>query len=145
MRPFVDRAPRRFMRDISHEAKHTFHHESVHVARNSMTKSVNYTMTLADCGKRTYIDTDAVVITLPATVAGATFEFVNAGNDGVVGFALSPAAADQIQGVGLTAADNKDLINTKATAKKGDLVQIVGDGTNGWIVQVLHGTWAREA
>lgn len=145
MRTFVDRTIRRFLRDVKAESQFIFFRECKHNSRFSMTKSANYTMTLADSGKRTYIDTDGVVITLPATVAGVTYEFVNAGADAAVGFNVSPGAVDLIQGCDITPLDNKDLINTKATAKKGDLLRIVGDGTNGWMIQDLHGTWAREA
>lgn len=109
------------------------------------TKSANYTMTEGDSGYITYIDTDAVVITLPATVVGYTYTFVNAGGDGAVAITLSPNASDKIMGAGLTAADNKDLINTKATARRGDSVTLIGDGVNGWFVQRMTGTWAREA
>lgn len=110
----------------------------------AQTKSANYTMTAADSGFVTYIDTDAKVITLPSTAAGLTYTFVNAGADGTVAINISPAAIDQIQGCGLTAADDKDLINTKATAKLGDSVTIVGDATGGWIIQSMVGTWVRE-
>lgn len=113
----------------------------------SQTKSANYTMTEADSGKTTYIDTDGVVITLPAAGAGIfyNYRFVNVGEDGQVGFSISPNAADKIMGIGLTSADNKDLINTKATAKKGDTVEIFGDGVNGWIVSYAAGQFDREA
>lgn len=116
------------------------------LGRQAQTKSANYTMTAADSGYVTNIDTDSVVITLPATAAGLTYTFRNAGtSNGVVGFNLSPNAVDQIQGIGLTAADNKDLINTKATARVGDEVTLVGDGGAGWVVTNCVGTWAREA
>lgn len=55
----------------------------------TQTKSSNYTMAEGDSGKTTYVDTDAVVITLPATVVGMTFTFVNAGADGTVGFFIA--------------------------------------------------------
>lgn len=119
--------------------------ELKHHYQVTQTKSANYTMTAADSGYVTYIDTDAITITLPATAAGLSYTFVNAGPDAGVALTLSPNAADKIQGCGLSAADNKDLINTKATARKGDLVRIVGDGTDGWIIQEMRGTWAREA
>lgn len=109
------------------------------------TKSADYTMTAADSGYVTYIDTDAKTITLPSTAAGLTYTFVNAGAAGAVAINISPAAADKIQGCGLTAADNKDVINTKATAKFGDMIRIVGDATDGWIIQEMVGVWAREA
>ncbi len=86
-----------------------------------------------------------MVITLPATVVGMTFTITNSAADGAAGVSVSPNAIDKIMGVGLTSADNKDLINTKATARTGDSVTLVGDGVNGWYVQKLTGTWAREA
>lgn len=132
-------------RDTGTLHKVTFDQEVVHAHAASQTKSATYTMTPADSGYLTYIDTDAFIITLPATAAGLSYTFVNAGADGAVLVSISPNASDKIQGVGLTAADNKDLLNTKATAKKGDLVKLVGDGVDGWLVQALNGTWAREA
>ncbi len=111
----------------------------------SQTKSANYTMTAPDSGKETIIDTDAKTITLPATVVGYTYKFVNGGADGAVAINISPNASDKIMGAGLTSADNKDLINTKTTAMKGDYVVLVGDGAIGWYVQEMVGTWAREA
>jgi hypothetical protein len=123
----------------------TYYREVKHAAQKAQTKSADYTMTAADSGIVTYVDTDAKVITLPSTAVGLTFTIVNAGADGAVGVSISPAAADKIQGAGLSAADNKDLINTKATAKKGDAVTLVGDGADGWFIQSMHGTWAREA
>lgn len=133
--------------DIVIDDNLVFGREVRHAYQVSQTKSGNYTMTAADSGYITYIDTDAVVITLPATVVGYTYTFVNAGADGAVGFSISPNASDQIAGVGLTAADNKDIVNTKATARRGDMVRIVADGTAGvgWIIQEMRGTWAREA
>lgn len=113
--------------------------------RVQQVRSANATLAVADSGKLTLVDTDAVVLTLPATLAGLTFTIVNIGADGAVQVSLSPNAIDAIQGVDLTVTDNKDLINTKATAKRGDMVTIVGDGTVGWVVQEIVGTWAREA
>ncbi len=113
-------------------------------AESQQTKSADYTITAADSGRLTFVDTDAVVITLPATAAGLTVIVENAGADAAVGLSISPNASDKIQGAGLTAADNKDIVNTKATAKKGDRVVLVGDGVDGWFIQQIVGTWARE-
>lgn len=122
----------------------TFSGDLIHSGIHRQTKSAPYTMAEGDSGQVTQIDTDGVVITLPATVAGMTFTLQNIGADGAVGFSVSPAALDKIMGAGLTSADDKDLINTKATAKKWDRVTLVGDGVNGWFVQDIRGTWARE-
>jgi hypothetical protein len=105
----------------------------------------NITLDAQDSGKVFYVTADAKTITLPATVAGLTFTIVNGGADGAILVTISPNENDRIQGCDLTSADNKDLLNTKATAKFGDKVKLVGDGTNGWLIQYLSGTWARQA
>lgn len=123
----------------------------------SVDVSANKTLALTDAGIVQNIVADAITITLPATSAGATFIIRNGGVKATNGPAgsvsnetvlvtVSPAAADKIQGgVAGTATDDKDLLNTKATSRVGDYVQIVGDGTDGWIVQSIAGTWARQA
>jgi hypothetical protein len=65
--------------------------------------------------------------------------------DGACAVTVSPAALDKIMGNGYTSADNKDIVNTKATAKKGDYVKLVGDGVNGWMIAEIRGIWAKEA
>jgi len=111
---------------------------------NSQTKSGAYTMTAADSGLITYVSATAV-ITLPATVVGYSFTFVNTGADGAVQISLSPAALDLISGIGLTAVDNKDVINTLATSKRGDSISIIGNGVDGWVITSAIGIWARQA
>jgi hypothetical protein len=125
---------------LTHSASH-LHHAN----RPVETKSANYTLDAQDCGKVIEVDTDAVVITLPSTAVGLFFTIVNSAADGVAKVSLDPAAGDKIMGNDLTAADNKDLINTKATAKKGDFVTLFGDGSLGWYIVDIGGTWAREA
>jgi len=109
------------------------------------TLSADTTVAAVDCGYRTYIDTDAKTITLPSTAAGLSYTFVNAGANGTVAVTVAPAAIDKFQGCGITAADNKAIINTKATAKLGDMIKIVADGVDGWIIQEMVGIWARQA
>jgi len=106
--------------------------------------SADKTLALADCGVIQLVDTDAKTVTLPATAPGLEYTIVNTGADGAVLVTISPQAADKISGAGLTPADNKDLLNTKATAKKGDFVTLLADGVDGWVVTRLAGTWARE-
>ena len=108
-------------------------------------KTANYTMVAADSGYTTASQLDGIVYTLPATSPGLTYTFVNMASDGAAALAISPAAADAFVGAGLTSAVNKDLINTKATQKRGDRVTIVGAAANQWTIQNLVGTWAREA
>lgn len=108
------------------------------------TKSDNYTVDAADSGKIIDVDTDAKAITLPATVVGLVVTIRNAGADGTVALNVDPNANDKIQGVDLAGTDDKDLINTKATAKKGDFVTLLGDGADGWWVVAINGTWVLE-
>lgn len=108
--------------------------------------TANKTLDQADSGVPQVVTADAVVVTLPATVAGLTYVIVNGSNrQGDVGVTVSPNASDQIIGNGFTAADDKDAINTKATARPGDKLVLVGDGVDGWFVQEVKGTWVREA
>ncbi len=110
------------------------------------TKSANYTVDAEDTGKVIFIDTDATTTTLPATAtAGDSITFVNIGADGAVAINLSPAATDKVHGPDLAGTDNKDLINTKATAKRGDYVVLTAGHADGWTVGEMKGTWATEA
>jgi hypothetical protein len=123
--------------------------------RQSTNISADTTLALTDCGVVQNVIADGKVITLPATTAGATFIIRNGGvpvTSGPAGsssnksvlVAISPNASDKIQGNGLSAQDNKDLLNTKATSAVGDEVTLVGDGTDGWLIQSIVGTWPRE-
>lgn len=108
-------------------------------------KSANYTVDAQDAGKWLWVDTDAVVVTLPAAEGIAAFRVGNIAAFGVSGVAISPNASDMIEGPDVSASDNKDLINTKATARRGDYVEIAYGDANGWSVARIRGTWAREA
>lgn len=114
-----------------------------------ITKTDSYTVLVTDSGAKFAIATDAKVFTLPSTARGLRYQFWNTGATTTTIITISPAAADGINGGGLAAsAVNKDLINTKATALYGDMVEIIGTGTAGtsaWIITKLIGTWAKEA
>lgn len=110
------------------------------------TKSANYTLDAEDTGKTIFVDTDAVVITLPSVADGLDgCTIVNIAAFGAALVELAPAAADKIHGPDITAADDKSLLNTKATARRGDLVRIGLGDADGYFVQHKIGTWAREA
>lgn len=109
------------------------------------TVSANKTLDIEDNGKAFFVDTDAVVVTLPAVATPVNCTIVNIGSFGAVKLSISPAAADKIQGPDLPGTDNKDLINTKATARRGDRVTLVTGDANGPIVATMRGTWATEA
>ena len=107
------------------------------------TLSDNKTIDVQDTGKIFYMDTDAKAITLPATAAGlGPMTFVNAGAFGTVIITISPNASDKIMGPDIAGADDQDLVNTKATARRGDFVTIQPDvAGNGWQVGAIKGTW----
>lgn len=109
-------------------------------------KTANYTVVITtDSGKTFTCKTDGVVFTLPAIAIGNTITFVNTAKDGQAGLTISPNAADGITYAG-SSTDDKDLINTKATAKQGDFVTLASlDGTVAWQVVAARGIWAKEA
>ena len=116
------------------------------VDSNAEIKTANYTVVItADSGKTLASTLDAIVYTLPSIAIGNTVTFVNMAEDGQAALNISPAAVDGITYAG-TAVDNKDLINTKATAKKGDFVTLASlDGVVAWQVVDVRGVWAKEA
>ncbi|MBI3991447.1 MAG: hypothetical protein HY350_04775 [Candidatus Omnitrophica bacterium] len=109
------------------------------------TVSADKTLDAEDSGKVFFVDTDAKVITLPAVEGMAGIKVVNIGAAGAVLVSISPNAADMIEGPDITAADNKDILNTKATAKRGDYVELEYSDANGWVIVDKKGIWAREA
>lgn len=110
-------------------------------------KTANYTVLASESGTTFMIDAADKVITLPSTAAGLRYRFITGPNGLSVGtgLSISPAAADQIIGNGLASTDNKDIINTGATDREGDMVELTGDGVDGWIITEVIGTWAAEA
>ena len=119
---------------------------SFFVDSNSTAKESAYTVVVTtDSGKTFTTVTDGMVFTLPAIAIGNTVTFVNMSPDASGSLAISPAAADGITYAG-SATDDKDLINTKATAKRGDSVTLASlDGVVAWQVVAVRGTWAKEA
>lgn len=118
--------------------------------------TANKALTIEDSGKTFMLATDALVITLPSTVRGLEYTFMNSGGDGNNIVTVSPAVADGVSGtvtlaaavVSLSGVVNKDLINTKATSISGDTATIVGTGiagTEAWLLKSSTGIWASEA
>ena len=98
------------------------------------------------------IATDALVMTLPAITAnniGMEFTFRNTGADGNNIITLSPASSDAFNGtiaaVQAGGVVDKDLINTKATANKGDWCTIKAIALTAWYITGGDGVWASES
>jgi hypothetical protein len=111
------------------------------------------TLTKDDSGKTFLVGTDALTITLPATIAGFHVTFINSGAAGNNIITISPQAADGIAGTITLAASvvtrvgtvDTDLVNTKATSTKGNAVSLVGTGVTGtgaWYITGSTGIWA---
>ena len=111
------------------------------------------TLSNTDSGTKYLVGTDALVITLPATKKGVEFTIINSGADGNNIITISPAVGDAIIGTIANASadsvsggvDGKDIINTKATANKGDRITLIGDGASGWYIVEGVGIWASQA
>lgn len=119
---------------------------SFFVDSNATAKEANYTViTTTDSGKTFTSETDGVVFTLPGIAIGNTVTFVNNAVDGANTLTISPNASDGITYAG-SSTDDKDLINTKATSKRGDFVTLASlDGVIAWQVVAARGIWAKEA
>jgi len=114
------------------------------------------TLAIADCGVIQNVVADSQTITLPATVVGYSYTIrnggvpktsgpVGSGDNGSLAVTVAPNAADLVAGGAWTAADNKSIVNTKATAQAGDYIKLVADGVNGWMVTEIKGIWAKTA
>lgn len=111
------------------------------------------TLNAQDNGKTFLVATDALTITLPATIKGYTATFINTGAAGNNIITVAPVAADGIAGTITLAASvvtrvgtvNTAVVNTKATTTLGNTISILGTGTTGtgaWIITGSTGIWA---
>ncbi|GAF98063.1 unnamed protein product, partial [marine sediment metagenome] len=107
--------------------------------------SGDLTLDIQDNGKTFFQTTDAKTVTLPVTATPIFCTIVNAGAFGTVLLSVSPQAADKVQGPDLAGTNDKDHLNTKATARRGDYIRISNAGdANGAVVLEQVGTWATE-
>ena len=124
--------------------------------KEQYTTTVSKTITDSDSSTEQNVATDALVYTLPAITAanlGMSIRFRNTGADANNIVTISPASTDAIHGtIANAAADsvaggvvNKDLINTKATANKGDWVELTASALTEWYITGGVGIWASEA
>jgi len=110
--------------------------------------SATKTFDAEDSGKLFCVDAgaDDAALTLPAIAAGlGGIAIMAVGAFGTTKVKIDPNAADMILGPDITGADNKDLILTKATQRRGDFVILGGNDADGYAVYEQRGIWAREA
>jgi predicted RecA/RadA family phage recombinase len=112
-----------------------------------ITKSSSANAAVTESGVCYDVTADAVVITLPATAVGLEFTVMNMAADGAALVEVDFQAVDKnLGGLGIAAGgDGKKLSNTKATAKKGDFITFVADGTDGYRIKAIRGIWAQES
>lgn len=111
------------------------------------TLSGTKTFDAQDCGKLFCVDADADgdALTLPAIAAGLSgLTILAVGAFGTTAVTIDPNSGDMILGPDITGADDKDLILTKATQRRGDFVTLIAGDADGYMVTEQRGTWARQ-
>lgn len=101
-----------------------------------------------DTGKVFFVDSDGDgdALTLPSIADGlGGVKIVAISAFGTTQVKIDPAAADMILGPDISGGDNKDLLLTKATQRRGDYVVLDLGDTDGYVVTEMVGTWTREA
>jgi hypothetical protein len=127
--------------------------------------SENKTLAATEFGWVQNIITDGLTLTLPASatvLAGSEIVLRNGGvpktnapagtgDDGSVGFVVTPASGDGVTGNGFTAAINKGVTYVKSGGKVGDELTLSCGGANtakAWNVREVKGAvanWTRTA
>lgn len=130
------------------------------------TLTASKTFTEGDSGGVFAIATDSLVMTLPLIATqniGMKLTFINTGSDGNNILTIAANASDAFHGGVVTStglnADattsealmgwasgvvDKDYINTKTTANKGDFVVIIAVATTHWQIIGGAGTWVSQ-
>jgi len=100
-----------------------------------------------DCGKLFCVTEagDGDALTLPAIADGLSgLTILAVGAFGTTAVTVDPNANDMILGPDITGADNKDLICTKSTQRRGDFVTLIAGDADGYMATEMRGIWARE-
>jgi hypothetical protein len=107
------------------------------------TYSASSTLDKQDTGKGFWVDTDAQTMTLLTFAALTALDIMvmNGGPFGTIAVSIDPAAGDLISGPDDTGGDGGIMVNTKATARRGDYVKIVTGGDEGYLVSEKKGIW----
>ena len=103
------------------------------------------TLTLTSSGVPIVV-TNASTITLPGVAVGSQWWIIN-GNDDGTAITIAPDSSDKylVDAAGAAGTNNKHIINTAATARKGDYVKLAYGSGDGWTIAELVGTWADQS
>lgn len=118
--------------------------QTIKVGQKSYTRSTSLTFNDSnDVGTVQVIDTNGVTVTLPAVATGLTYRVMCGGADGTVTLNVDVNGSDKILGgCSFGALDDGDMLTlTKATAKKGDYVELTYGNANGWYITDMVGIW----
>ena len=107
--------------------------------------AVDLTVDAQDTGKVIFMTADAKTVTLPAVEGVGKVRVVNAGAFGTQLVTIAPDAGDMIEGPNVSVTDADTWGNTKATACRGDYVDIEYGDSAGWAITRKRGTWALTA
>ena len=120
-------------------------YSDVLVHANAITEVMTGDKTLdaQDVGKIMTSAVDSATVTLPATAAGLNYTIVEL-TDGYK-LTVQPHTNDQIYMPDILTDSDNGIVLTATTAKDGDLIKLMGDGSAGWYVTQLHGTWAAQS
>ena len=126
--------------------------QGMHLHKHQFTEALAAATLLCDINDngKVFLVSLTSVITLPAIGSGemGPYTFVNYGDEtdeiSDVQTSVSPNGSDRITGCDLATPENKDVINTLATARRGDYIKIQYGGGNGWSISEMRGTWAIE-
>ena len=103
------------------------------------------TLTIAHTGVTIFQGTDAKAITMSATVIPIKCRIVNMGAYGTVAVNVAPDANDKIRGPAKAGTNDKDHVNTKATAQRGDYIDIHNSGdADGSVLSDEVGIWVTQ-
>ncbi len=126
--------------------------QGLHFHKHAFTEIISaaFTLDINDNGKILLIDTTGI-FTLPAVnTKYGPYTFVNYGEEAAatgisdVQITIAPNSNDRMSGCDITALEDKDIVNTLATAKRGDYITLAyGDG-DGWSIVAMGGVWTRQ-
>tara|TARA_Y100001937_G_C6941760_1_gene250696 strand:+ start:167 stop:601 length:435 start_codon:yes stop_codon:yes gene_type:complete len=121
-------------------------HALIPATSNAVELSTNTTLTAATHGRHPILCTGAITLTLPAVAIGVSFHLINNNPDGTA-LTVSPNSSDKflINAAGSAGTNDKDIVNTGATARRGDSVKLTYGSADGWTILELNGTWADES
>ena len=101
------------------------------------------TLDTQDSGKTIFVTVDSVITICATAVALRNVRLVNMGAFGTVQITADPDNADKMHGPNTTGADGAAIVNTKATACRGDYLAFDLGHADGPVITEIKGTWAQ--